>query len=128
MSAFDLHIVTPTSDFYSGRVEYVSVNTPDGRIGFLHGALPRIAVLSAGTINIKVGEAQTVLVCGDGIFRVGENGVDIVTSECRNAQDDVSDNNDDISDNNADNRDFKRAKVGIAVEVVKMNDKKRRDD
>ena len=47
MSTFRLHVVTPMRDFYSGEVEYVSVKTPDGREGFLSGALPRVAVLSA---------------------------------------------------------------------------------
>lgn len=78
-----MNVVTPTRDFYSGEVEYVSIGTPDGREGFLSGALPRVAVLSAGAIEVKTSVLEMRMICGGGIVSVAPDGVTVLTERCR---------------------------------------------
>ena len=85
MNSFFLQIATPDRDFFSGEVEYLSVDTPTGREGFMRGALPKIAVLSAGKIEINVDGQKTAFVCSDGIIYVKPDGISLLTGSCRNA-------------------------------------------
>lgn len=81
MSKFYLRIITPVGEFFSGKVEYLSVDTPSGREGFMRGALCKLAVLSAGRITVDDGE-RTDFVCGNGFISVEKDGVTLITSEC----------------------------------------------
>ena len=119
--SFSLHIATPALDVFSGTVDYVSLNTPDGRAGFLRGALPRIAVLSAGTIEITVGDEKITFYCDDGIFGITSDGMTIVTSSCydsENAQHSTTFINDNAG------LQEKYAKARIASTLIKMKGKK----
>ena len=54
MSTFELRIVTPDGLFYSGEVEYLSVQTTDGRVGFMRGALPRVGKIGRASCRERV--------------------------------------------------------------------------
>ena len=69
-------------DVFSGMVDYVSVDTPDGRAGFLYGALPRVAVLSEGVIEVTIGEEKIGFYAADGVYSITKDGMTVATSEC----------------------------------------------
>ncbi|MDE7106929.1 MAG: hypothetical protein K2O39_01255 [Clostridiales bacterium] len=120
MSTFALRIATPARDVFSGNVDYVSVNTPDGRAGFLRGALPRVAVLSEGVVEVTVGDEKISLYSSDGILSIAADGMTIVSSNCYDlaqAQDDGV----QLDDNAVR---YKYAKARIASSLIKMKGKK----
>lgn len=121
MSTFALRIATPARDVFSGNVDYVSVNTPDGRAGFLRGALPRVAVLSEGVIEVTVGDEKISLYSTDGIFSITTDGMTVVASDCY----DLAQDQDDATrlDDGAGMR-YKYAKARIASSLIKMKGKK----
>ncbi|MDE5562053.1 MAG: hypothetical protein K2J01_00625 [Clostridiales bacterium] len=119
MSTFALRIATPARDVFSGNVDYVSVNTPDGRAGFLRGALPRVAVLKEGVIEVTVGDEKISLYSTDGIFSITTDGMTVVASDCYDlaqAQDDSVQLDDSAVR-------YKYAKAQIASSLIKMKGK-----
>ncbi|MDE6200982.1 MAG: hypothetical protein K2M47_03785 [Clostridiales bacterium] len=121
MSTFALRIATPARDVFSGNVDYVSVNTPDGRAGFLRGALPRVAVISEGVIEITVGDEKISIYSTDGILSITADGMTIVTADgydLAQARDESA-----MLDDNAGLR-YKYAKARIASSLIKMKGKK----
>ncbi len=122
MSTFRLHVVTPMRDFYSGEVEYVSVGTPDGREGFLSGALPRVAVLSAGVIEIKTSVIETRIVCGDGLVSVTPSGVTVLSEHCRFEGEAVEDDERPVHDDAV-----KLAKTKLATSIKNIRKRKGTD-
>ncbi|MDE7165389.1 MAG: hypothetical protein K2O04_08225 [Clostridiales bacterium] len=119
--SFSLRIATPALDVFSGTVDYVSLNTPDGRAGFLRGALPRVAVLSAGIIEITVGDEKISLYGADGIFSISSDGMTIVTSSCYDSEQPQQEI--EPVDSNA-GRQERYAKARIASSLIKMKGKK----
>lgn len=120
MNSFHLHIITPISDFYSGEIEYLSVNGPDGRFGILHGAMPRVANISAGVIEIKTPVLNMRVISGDGVICIGKNNVTILTDSCKNEGD--ADNNADgnvTEDYVKSQREYKAARAKIASSIKK---------
>lgn len=122
MSTFRLHVVTPMRDFYSGEVEYVSVETPDGREGFLSGALPRVAVLSAGVIEVKTSVIKTRIICGDGLVSVMPSGVTVLSEHCRFEGDEV-----EVDERPAHDDSVKLAKTKLATSIKKIRKRKGTD-
>lgn len=124
MKTFLVRIATPDCDFYSGAAEYLSVDTPDGRVGFLRGALPRIAVLSRGRIELTDGEGKKIFYCGDGMLRVGADSVTVLTSDCSDSLERLGHGDDDfVRRDVGEDRDYRRAKARIVSSVRKMRDK-----
>ncbi len=116
MSAtFKLRIVTPESDFYSGEIEYLCIDTPDGKQGIMRGALPRVIVLSKGRIEIKTSVVDTVILCGDGLVYVSDDGVTILSENCR-----YEDGDEEVEIAPHDDRTLDTAKAKIAMTVGKM--------
>lgn len=111
MSTFDLTIVTPSGEAFSGDVEYLSVPLSDGRAGFMRGALPRVCVLAAGEIKATLPQSEKRFMCGDGIVRVSKSGISVLTSECK----DMSATQ--IAQDKADDEQIKYAKVKIASAI-----------
>lgn len=112
MTTFDLTIVTPSGEAFSGETEYLSVMLPDGRAGFMRGALPRICVLAAGEVKVKSPWEEKSFICGDGILRIADGGASIITSECKDVK------NSDMTQSKADNDgQIEYAKVKIASAI-----------
>jgi F-type H+-transporting ATPase subunit epsilon len=60
MVLFNLEIVTPERVFFSGQVEMVVLNTPDGQIGVLAGHIPMVVAVAAGPVKmLKEGKWNT---------------------------------------------------------------------
>ncbi len=125
MSTFRLHIVTPTKDFYSGEVEYVSVDTPDGKEGFLKDALPRVAILSRGCIEVKTSVLEMRIICGDGLVSVTESGVTVLSEFCRFEDEDSGDESetgDVLSE-----EEYKRVKAKLGSSIKNMRKRRGTD-
>lgn len=109
-----LNIITPEKVFYEGAVEYLSLEAPDGRVGFMRGALPRVSVLKAGRLSIKAESVDESFMCGDGIVRVTKDGVTVLTSYCGQKRE---------TDGSAADVDFKYVKAKIVSAVSSTTDK-----
>lgn len=130
MSTFHLSIVTPDKEFYSGEIEYLSVDTPDGKEGFMRGAMPRIAVLSPGHIVIKTSVIETDMICGDGMICVDGDNITVISEKCSYASDEHAEEADGLSDEldgAKTARMIDKAKAGIAASLKNMRDKKADD-
>ena len=122
MNSFLLHIVTPDNDFYTGEIEYLCVDTPNGKEGFMHGAASSIAVLKAGIIDIKTSVLELKAICGDGLIYVDRDSVTVLTEHCR-----FDGEEDDGADKVAAYRDassqvYKAAKVHLTQAIKRMRD------
>lgn len=101
----------------------MSFNTPDGRIGLLRGALPRIVAVAKGRVEIRECENAKSFLCDDGIVMIKNNGVVLLTESC-NAEDDIaSQENQEISVRRKESKEYDYAKAKIAAQVAKMRDK-----
>lgn len=122
MSTFKLHIVTPTKDFYSGEIEYMSYPAPDGVVGVMKGALPRIAVLKAGELHIKTSVLDMTVITDDGFVFIDGDGVTVLSEKCR-FRDDITDVGYSESDRDISDKSYQTAKVKLASTVKKINGK-----
>lgn len=113
-----MRIATPVRDVFSGTVDYVSLTAPDGRVGFMRGALPRVAVLCEGVIEVTIGEEKISFYASDGIYSITAGGMTVVTTDCY----DMAEQNDDGAVLN-DGRQFEYAKARIASKLIKMKGK-----
>ena len=117
MSTFLLKIVTPSHDFYTGEIDYLCIDTPDGKQGFLHGALPRIGIVQKGIVDITTSVLKLKALCGNGIYKVDENGVLLLVDSCKFEGDETPDIRAESDDG------IKNAKAQIAASFKKMRDK-----
>ncbi len=122
MKTFHLHIVTPTSDFYSGEIESLSVDTPDGREGFLCGALPRVLMMKAGVIEIETSVLNVKIISGDGFVCVDDKGVTILAESCRFEDDEAPPDTSDAQEQES-MREYKVAKANMTSTFIKMSGK-----
>lgn len=118
MNTFLLKILTPSSEFYTGEIDYLSIDTIDGKQGFLRGALPRVGVVKKGVAEITTSVLKLKAFCGDGIYRVDGSGVLLLVDDCRFEDDVVPET---YSEPTADG--VKNAKAKIAASFKKMHDK-----
>ena len=118
-----MRIVTPERDVYSGMVDYVSVEASDGRAGFLRGALPRVAVLKEGVIEITVGNEKFEFYAADGVYSIINGGMIVATSDCF----DLSKERDAQAPDNSTDRGIDFAKAKLASSMLKMKGKKSAD-
>lgn len=71
---FNLQIVTPEREVFSGPVEMVSLPGLDGSFGVLRGHAPLIAALDAGLVSIFDPDgAESRMAVGGGFFQVANN-------------------------------------------------------
>lgn len=125
MNNFRLTIATPEREFYNGMAEYLSVDTPDGRVGFLCGALPRISALSSGRIEITNGEIKTVFYNADGMLRVADDGIYIITSDCASDKDMLGAYDSDFAaGDEREDKVFRKVKARIVTNISKNTSKK----
>ena len=51
-STFYVEIVTPERSFFSGDVEMIVLNTPEGEMGVLYGHIPMVVAVAVGPMKI----------------------------------------------------------------------------
>lgn len=125
MNGFKLHIVTPESDFYSGIVEYLSADTTDGKIGFLHGASPRVTILSSGVMEIKTSVDVMRVENGEGFICVDGDGITVISESCRFADD--APQSDRYGERMPSDRAYDMARAKIAQSIKNLKSKKQSD-
>lgn len=125
MKTFFLRVVTPYGEAYSGEVEYLRVDTPDGKLGLMSGALPRVIALSAGEICAKTSLYEYNAVSSGGLLSIGNDGaMTVLTEKCvlRDKKDDDPPET-DKSDRDSAVREYKMAKAQINSSIKKLKDK-----
>ena len=71
---FNLQIVTPEREVFSGPVEMVSLPGMDGSFGVLRGHAPLIAALEPGVVSVfDTDGAEQKMAIGGGFFQVAKN-------------------------------------------------------
>ncbi len=58
MKLFELQIMTPEKEFYSGEAETLTVTLPDGQLTVLAGHAPMVAVLAMGEFRFKMADGR----------------------------------------------------------------------
>lgn len=71
---FNLQVVTPEREIFSGEVEQVTLPGADASFGVLRNHAPLIAALQAGVVSITNEAHQEIrVVIGGGFFQVAQN-------------------------------------------------------
>jgi F-type H+-transporting ATPase subunit epsilon len=74
--AFNLEIMTPEREFFSGAVDSLIGNTPDGQMGFLRDHSPIVVAVSAGEATIREGsESKKALLSGGFLEMQGDHAI-----------------------------------------------------
>ncbi len=78
--AFQLDVVSPEANLWSGEATFLVARTPVGEIGIMAGHEPTMAVLSRGAVTVDGvdGERTTIAVQG-GFLQVFKNEVTLIT-------------------------------------------------
>lgn len=77
-ASFQLHVVTPEREFYSGIVQMVVVRTEDGELGVLAGHAPMVAAVDIGPLRILHNGEWIFAVINTGFMEVTGDKVNIL--------------------------------------------------
>jgi len=72
-STFYIEIVTPERLFYSGDVEMIVLNTPEGQIGILPGHIPMVVAVAVGPIKILQKGEWVIAFLSEGFMEVKQD-------------------------------------------------------
>ena len=78
MSSMNLEIVTTEETVFTGSVDYVSVNSVDGRIGILPNHISLISELDNGNLMWREGSKEKDITIDGGFIEVIKNNVTIL--------------------------------------------------
>ena len=67
---FMLSVVSPEKDLFEGQIGQVIFSTPLGRLGIMAGHAPMVAAVSAGVMEILVGEIWRIAAVGQGFCEI----------------------------------------------------------
>lgn len=79
---FELHILTPERQFFSGQVESLTLSSVDGRLGIMAGHLPMVAPVEIGELELTVGGRQKKAFNSEGFIEVLHNRVLLFVQAC----------------------------------------------
>jgi F-type H+-transporting ATPase subunit epsilon len=82
-----LEIVTPERQLFSGEVDYVTVPSTRGYLGFLPGHAPLLAELGIGEIGYRIKDGMEYLFCSWGFVEVLPDRVVILAQTAEMASD-----------------------------------------
>ncbi len=77
-SPFKLDIITPERQFFSGEVQSIILDTPDGRRGVLANHTPMIIALSIGKLEMMVEGKWSTAYTSEGFVEITPNGLIIM--------------------------------------------------
>lgn len=77
-SQFKLDIITPERQFFSGEIESVVLDTPDGKRGILAGHTPMIIAISIGQLDLKVDGKWKTAFSSEGFIEISPGGMTIM--------------------------------------------------
>ena len=78
MSSINLEIVTTEETVFTGSVDYVSVNSVDGRLGILPNHISLISELDKGNLMWRDGNKEKDITIDGGFIEVIKNTVTIL--------------------------------------------------
>ena len=78
MSSINLEIVTTEETVFTGSVDYVSVNSVDGRIGILPNHISLISELDKGNLMWRDGNKEKDIIIDGGFIEVIKNNVTVL--------------------------------------------------
>lgn len=78
MSSMNLEIVTTEETVFTGSVDYVSVNSVDGRLGILPNHISLISELDKGNLMWRDGNKEEDITIDGGFIEVIKNNVTIL--------------------------------------------------
>lgn len=79
---FSLRILTPEHEFFSGDVEGVTADAPDGNVMILASHAPMIMPVSIGTLSIKKDGKWEDVFCSNGFLEARAEGVTVFVQAC----------------------------------------------
>ncbi len=82
MPEFPLEVLTPEREFFSGSVEALTVNLPDGLLTVLSGHQPMVAALEPGELRFKLEGEWRVCACSEGFLEVAPDKVRAFVQSC----------------------------------------------
>lgn len=83
---FQLEIITPEREFFSGKAEAVTVIAPDGSMTILADHEPLIMPISIGTISVKKDGEWITAINSEGFMEVHLDGVLIFVQSCEHPE------------------------------------------
>ena len=87
MATFDLNIMTPEHEYFSGKAESLTVNMPDGSITILAGHMPLVTAVEVGEISFRTETETRTAVTTNGFMEVSPTGVDLFVMSCESPED-----------------------------------------
>lgn len=82
MSTFELTIMTPEREFFSGKVEALTITGLNGKLTVLANHAPMVGCLDVGTINIKTDGEWKEAFNSEGFLDVLDNTVVVFVQSC----------------------------------------------
>jgi len=79
---FNLTIITPERQFFSGQVEALTVTAPDGKMTILADHIPIITPLVVGTLSIKISGEWRDAFNSEGFMEVRHGEVVVFVQAC----------------------------------------------
>jgi F-type H+-transporting ATPase subunit epsilon len=72
---YKIDIITPERMFYSGDIESLVLDTPDGKRGIMAGHTPMIIAVAIGQIDLKIDGQWKTAFTSEGFIEVTPNGI-----------------------------------------------------
>lgn len=79
---FDLRILTPEREFFSGRAESLTLSSSDGRLGILADHVPMVAPVEVGELDITQNGTLRRAFHSEGFLEVLHDGVLVFVQAC----------------------------------------------
>ena len=81
-NTFQLEILTPERHFFSGQVDALTFEAPDGQWTILKSHAPMIAALRAGTVKFRVDGVWKEAVNSEGYMEISAAGIILFAQTC----------------------------------------------
>lgn len=81
-NGFELHIMTPEREFFSGTVESLVLSSTDGRLGIMAGHVPMVAPVEIGELDITINGEIKKAFHSEGFLEVLHNMVLVFVQAC----------------------------------------------
>ena len=131
MESFNLEIITPDREFFSGPCESLTVTTPQGEMGIMAGALPLVANLTDGGIKILQKNKWMRAYVGSGFIKTGKGGAVMLVQSAEwpyeIKEKDVQDNIDRLESRlkkEQSLKEYRTAKAQLARQLARLRVKK----
>lgn len=84
--SFQVDVVSPEANVWSGEAEFLVARTTEGEIGVLADHEPTMAALTTGAVIIESGSTRTTIGVHGGFLQIGGNSVTLITDRAQVAE------------------------------------------